>query len=250
MAEFSVTPEQWENFLCTIFDEWVRNDVGQYYIQLFDATLANWIGEQPGICTLAKICGHAGVMEFNGDVYSCDHFVFPQYKLGNIYSKTLVEMMYGEKQQRFGQAKQDALPTQCKECQYLFACNGRCPKNRFCKTATGESGLNYLCKGYYQFFDHVAPCMDYMKRELMAQRAPANIMEAIRRKEIVQPLHPMDKLKSLIQKPFRCFHLSQTPCTSAFKGEGKVFLLSPAVALFISLSKHPPQREERGFRYV
>ena len=184
LADFSVTPRQWGNFLCTIFDEWVRHDVGNYYIQLFDSTLANWVGEQPGVCTLAKTCGHAGVMEFNGDVYSCDHFVFPQYKLGNIYSKTLVEMMYGERQQKFGLAKRDSLPTQCKECPYLFACNGECPKNRFCKTKDGEPGLNYLCQGYYQFFDHVAPYMDFMKRELQAKRAPANVMEAIRKGEI------------------------------------------------------------------
>lgn len=181
LADFSITPEQWGNFLCTIFDEWVKNDVGEYFIQLFDATLANWVGEQPGICSLAKTCGHAGVMEFNGDVYACDHFVFPQYKLGNIYSHTLVEMMYSEQQQKFGRDKFDSLPTQCKECQYLFACNGECPKNRFCKTATGEPGLNYLCKGYYQYFDHVAPYMDFMKKELLAQRPPANIMEAIRK---------------------------------------------------------------------
>lgn len=184
LADFSVTPEQWGNFLCTIFDEWVKNDVGEYFIQLFDATLANWVGEQPGVCSLAKTCGHAGVMEFNGDVYSCDHFVFPQYKLGNIYSKTLVEMMYSDKQQQFGRNKFDSLPSQCKECQYLFACNGECPKNRFCKTASGEPGLNYLCKGYYQYFDHVAPYMDCMKKELLAERAPANIMEAIRKGEL------------------------------------------------------------------
>ena len=187
LADFSVTTRQWGNFLCTIFDEWVRHDVGNYYIQLFDSTLANWVGEQPGVCTLAKTCGHAGVMEFNGDVYSCDHFVFPQYKLGNIYSKTLVEMMYGERQQKFGLAKRDALPTQCKECPYLFACNGECPKNRFCKTKDGEPGLNYLCQGYYRFFDHVAPYMDFMKRELQAKRAPANVMEAIRKGEIDLP---------------------------------------------------------------
>jgi len=180
LTEFSVAPKQWGNFLCTIFDEWVRNDVGQYYIQLFDATLANWAGEQPGICSMAKTCGHAGVMEFNGDVYSCDHFVFPQYKLGNVYSKSLVEMLYGEKQLRFGQDKQDALPTQCKECKYLFTCNGECPKNRFCKTGSGEAGLNYLCKGYYQFFEHVATYMDFMKNEYDHQRPPANVMEAIR----------------------------------------------------------------------
>lgn len=181
LADFSITPRQWGNFLCSIFDEWVRQDVGNYYIQLFDSTLANWVGEQPGICTLAKTCGHAGVMEFNGDVYSCDHFVFPQYKLGNIYSNTLAEMMYGERQQKFGQAKYTALPAQCKKCPYLFACNGECPKNRFCKTADGEPGLNYLCQGYYRFFDHAAPYMDFMKRELQANRAPANVMEAIRR---------------------------------------------------------------------
>ncbi|MDR3059191.1 MAG: anaerobic sulfatase-maturation protein [Prevotella sp.] len=180
MTEFSVTPEQWGNFLCTIFDEWVRNDVGQYYIQLFDATLANWAGEQPGICSMARTCGHAGVMEFNGDVYSCDHFVFPQYKLGNIHSKSLVEMLYSKEQQKFGQDKYDSLPTQCKECKYLFACNGECPKNRFSKTPTGEPGLNYLCKGYYQFFDHVTVYMDFMKKEFENKRPPANVMEAIR----------------------------------------------------------------------
>ena len=184
LADFSVKPEQWGNFLCTIFDEWVRNDVGQYYVQLFDATLANWVGEQPGICTLAQTCGHAGVMEFNGDVYACDHFVFPQYKLGNICTQTLVEMMYGERQQQFGRAKHDRLPRQCKACPYLFACNGECPKNRFCHTADGEPGLNYLCRGYYQFFEHAAPYMDYMKRELLAQRPPANVMDAIRRGEL------------------------------------------------------------------
>lgn len=184
LADFSVTPEQWGNFLCKLFDEWVKNDVGQYFIQIFDSTLANWVGEQPGVCSMAKTCGHAGVMEFNGDVYSCDHYVFPEYKLGNIYQKTLVEMMYSERQQEFGLMKQKSLPAQCNECEFLFACNGDCPKNRFAKTATGEPGLNYLCKGYYQFFKHVAPYMDYMKKELLAERAPANIMEAIKKKQI------------------------------------------------------------------
>lgn len=186
LAPFSVSPEQWGNFLCTIFDEWVRNDVGDYFVQIFDSTLANWVGEQPGVCTMAKTCGHAGVMEFNGDVYSCDHFVFPEYKLGNIHQKTLVEMMYSEQQLRFGQDKYDKLPQQCKNCTYGFACNGECPKNRFAYTADGEPGLNYLCKGYYQFFAHVAPYMDFMKRELEAQRPPSNIMEALRNGELNQ----------------------------------------------------------------
>jgi len=177
LADFSVSPEQWGNFLCTIFDEWVKNDVGEYFIQIFDATLANWMGAQPGVCTMAPTCGHAGVMEFNGDVYSCDHFVFPEFKLGNIYEKSLIEMMYSEKQIQFGQQKKDSLPNKCKECKYLFACNGECPKNRFLMTEDGEPGLNYLCKGYYQFFEHVAPYMDFMKKELLAERPPANVMK-------------------------------------------------------------------------
>lgn len=142
LADFSVSPEQWGNFLCTLFDEWVRNDVGQIFIQLFDSTLANWVGEQPGVCSMAKTCGHAGVMEFNGDVYACDHYVFPEFKLGNIYQQTLVEMMYSERQMEFGQMKQKSLPSQCRACEFLFACNGECPKNRFATTASGEPGLN------------------------------------------------------------------------------------------------------------
>lgn len=184
LADFSITPEQWGNFLCTLFDEWVKNDVGDYYIQLFDAALANWVGVEPGICTMAKNCGHASVMEFNGDVYSCDHFVFPEYKLGNIHQNTLVEMLYGDKQNAFGQMKQHTLPRQCRECEFLFACNGECPKNRFAKTTDGEPGLNYLCKGYHQFFKHIAPYMDFMKDEYMAQRAPANVMQAIKEGKI------------------------------------------------------------------
>lgn len=180
LAPFSVTPKQWGDFLCSIFDEWVRHDVGEYYIQLFDATLANWVGVPPGICSFAQTCGHAGVMEYNGDVYACDHFVFPRYKLGNLHTTPLAEMMYGEREQLFGQAKQTSLPRKCKECNYLFACNGECPKNRFCHTSSGEAGLNYLCTGYYQYFQHVAPYMDFMKREYMAERAPANIMDYLR----------------------------------------------------------------------
>ena len=184
VAEFSVTAKQWGDFLCTIFDEWVRTDVGNYFVQMFDSTLANWVGEQPGVCTLAKTCGHAGVMEHNGDVYSCDHYVFPEYRLGNIHTSSLVEMMYSPQQQAFGEAKRSTLPQQCRECRWRFACNGACPKNRIIHTATGEPGLNYLCQGYRRFFEHVAPYMDYMKRQLEHQQPPAAIMEAIRRGEL------------------------------------------------------------------
>lgn len=180
LAPFSVEPEKWGDFLCAIFDEWVRTDVGTYYIQLFDATLANWVGQEPGICTLAKTCGHAGVMEFNGDVYMCDHFVFPEYKLGNIHTRSITEMMYSREQFDFGNAKQTSLPNQCKKCKFLFACNGECPKNRFLYTVDGEYGLNYLCAGYKRFFEHVTPSMNFMKKELMAHRAPANVMEWVR----------------------------------------------------------------------
>jgi len=176
VADFSVSPEQWGEFLCTIFDKWVRNDVGTYFIQLFDATLANWVGVEPGVCSMARTCGHAAVMEYNGDVYSCDHFVFPEYRLGNIRTHSLVEMITSEPQIQFGLAKRDSLPDQCRRCKFINICNGECPKNRFAITADGEQGLNYLCKGYYRYFSYVAPFMDFMKEELEARRAPANVM--------------------------------------------------------------------------
>lgn len=184
VADFSVSPAQWGDFLCAIFDEWVRHDVGQTYVEIFDCTLANWVGERPGICVYAKECGHAGVMEFNGDVYSCDHFVFPEYKLGNIRDKTLVEMLYGEQQRQFSCLKHATLPKQCKECEWEFACHGECPKNRFVNDRYGNPGLNYLCSGYRHFYEHVAPYMDFMKKEFMNQRPPANVMEAVKRKRI------------------------------------------------------------------
>lgn len=179
LADFSITAGQWGNFLCTIFDEWVHHDVGEYYIQLFDATLANWVGQAPGICTMAEECGHAGVMEFNGDVYSCDHFVFPEYKLGNLHDQTIFEMMNGQRQREFSRMKKQMLPQQCRECRFLFACHGECPKNRFVRDKYCNPGLNYLCQGYYRFFKHVSPYMDFMKNELENHRAPANVMNHI-----------------------------------------------------------------------
>ena len=179
LSEASVAPEQWGYFLCAIFDEWVRKDVGKIFVEIFDCTLANWMGISPGICAYSKECGHAGVMEHNGDVYSCDHFVFPEYKLGNIRDYSLIDMLYGEQQQEFSRLKHSSLPRQCKECDMEFACHGECPKNRFMKDKYGDSGLNYLCLGYYHYYQHVAPYMDYMKQELMAQRPPSNIMKVL-----------------------------------------------------------------------
>lgn len=174
--EECITPQQWGRFLCSVYDEWVRRDVGKIFVQLFDATLANWVGEPPGVCSMAPTCGHAAVMEADGSVYSCDHFVFPEYRLGNIKKMTLTAMLYGERQLHFGRQKRDALPRQCRECEFLFACNGECPKNRFINDCYGEPGLNYLCEGYRQFFAHVAADMEFMAAELRVGRAPANIM--------------------------------------------------------------------------
>ena len=179
LSEASVAPEQWGYFLCAIFDEWVRKDVGKIFVEIFDCTLANWMGISPGICAYSKECGHAGVMEHNGDIYSCDHFVFPEYKLGNIRDYSLIDMLYGEQQQEFSRLKHSSLPRQCKECDMEFACHGECPKNRFMKDKYGDSGLNYLCPGYYHYYQHVAPYMDYMKQELMSQRPPSNIMKVV-----------------------------------------------------------------------
>ena len=176
VTDFSVTPEQWGNFLCTLYDEWVKQDVGEIFIQLFDATLANWAGVPPGVCSMSVECGHAAVMEFNGDVYSCDHFVYPEYRLGNIRQQTLTGLMYSDRQRNFGKLKTGTLTRQCRECRFLFACHGECPKNRFVRDVYGNPGHNYLCAGYRKFFEHVAADMDFMKAELDAQRPPSNIM--------------------------------------------------------------------------
>lgn len=176
LTEHSVTPHQWGEFLIRVFDRWVRNDVGQIFVQIFDATLARWVNQEPGICTMSTVCGHAGVIEHNGDVYSCDHFVFPQYKLGNIHSRTIAEMMIDPRQLAFGAAKRGSLPAQCRQCNYTMICNGECPKNRFAITSEGEPGLNYLCEGYRMYFDHVAPYMNYMAQQLNAGQPPANVM--------------------------------------------------------------------------
>ena len=180
LADFSVSPEQWGNFLCTVFDEWVRHDVGYTFVQLFDATLAGWMGVQPGVCTYAEECGHAAVMEYNGDVYSCDHFVFPRHRLGNIHTHTLPQMLYGPQQTAFSRLKRDALPRQCRQCPWLKACHGECPRLRFLRTADGEPGLNFLCAGYQRYFSHVAPYMDFMAQALRNDQPASIIMQALR----------------------------------------------------------------------
>lgn len=178
LADFSVSPEQWGEFLCRLFDLWIKEDVGKVFIQLFDSTLANWCGVLPGVCTLAEECGHAAVLEHDGNVYCCDHFVFPEYRLGNLRDKTFIEMMTSPKQRAFGAAKRLTLSAVCRECPWLFACHGECPKNRIARTPAGEP-INYLCEGYKRFFAHVKPYMDFMRDELAAGRPPANVMKLV-----------------------------------------------------------------------
>ena len=177
LAPWTVDAKKFGEFYIAIFDEWVKKDVGKYFVQLFDATLAGTVGEQPGVCIFGKTCGHATVMEFNGDMYACDHYVFPEYKIGNIKTHTIYEMVFSQKQLNFGADKFEKLPTQCKQCEFLKVCYGECPKNRIIKTATGESGLNYLCQGYYAYYKHTKPYMEYMANELFWKRSPANVMD-------------------------------------------------------------------------
>jgi len=192
VAEWSVPPAEYGKFLITIFDEWVRNDVARYYVQIFDATLANYTGENPGICVFNETCGDALVMEHNGDLYSCDHFVYPEYYLGNIKETPLTELVKTQEQFDFGINKRNTLPRCCLQCEVRYACHGECPKHRFLTAPTDETGLNYLCEGYKLFFKHVEPYMDFMAKELKNKRAPANVMDWIRNKEnqVVKPQMP------------------------------------------------------------
>jgi uncharacterized protein len=175
-AERSVTAAQYGQFLCAIFDEWARRDVGRVFVQIFDVALAAWSGDRPGLCVFEETCGTAMAMEHNGDVYSCDHFVEPNYFLGNMTDNTLIDIVGSEEQYAFGQAKRDTLPNYCRECNVRFVCNGGCPKNRFIETPDGQPGLNYLCAGYKVFFIHIDESMRFMAHELKQRRPPANVM--------------------------------------------------------------------------
>jgi uncharacterized protein len=177
VTDRSITAEQYGRFLIGVFEEWVRRDVGTVYVQMFDVALANWIGEPPGLCVHSKTCGLALALEHNGDLYSCDHFVEPAYRLGNIAETPMIELIASPQQQKFGQDKFDALPRYCRECDVRFACHGGCPKDRFIRTPDGEPGLNYLCAGYKLFFHHVDQPMRFMAEALRRNRAPAGIMQ-------------------------------------------------------------------------
>ena len=179
MTPLSVLPEQYGKFLIGVFDEWVKHDVGIIYVQHFDTALANWYGEPHGICVFSPTCGSAMVIEHNGDIYSCDHFVDQDHLLGNILEAPVIELVNNDRQRQFGRDKREKLPEYCKKCPVLFACRGECPKNRFAVTPGGESGLNYLCDGYRMFFSHIDRPMKFMTQELQAGRAPANVRKVM-----------------------------------------------------------------------
>ncbi len=176
VTEWSVRPAEFGQFLITIFDEWIQRDVGKIFVQQFDAALANWAGAPAGVCIFSENCGRALAIEHNGDIYSCDHYVYPRYRLGNLMNTSLVGMVDSPQQQAFGLAKSSTLPRYCRECPVRFACHGECPKHRFLKTPEGEPGLNYLCAGYKKFFSHIDAPMKTMASLLDMQRAPAEIM--------------------------------------------------------------------------
>ncbi|MFT3784927.1 MAG: anaerobic sulfatase maturase [Tepidisphaeraceae bacterium] len=179
VTDWSVRADDYGTFLCSIFDEWVCNDVGKVFVQIFDVALGNWVGAPPSLCVFAPKCGSALAMEHNGDLYSCDHYVYPQYRLGNVMNQSLGAMVDSAAQKKFGGDKSDLLPDYCRRCDVRFACHGECPKHRFVITPDGQPGLNYLCAGYKMFFTHISPAMQVMTQLLNQQRAPAEIMHMI-----------------------------------------------------------------------
>ena len=203
----SVNSELYGKFLNAIFDEWVLRDVGKVFVQMFDVTLGSWVG-QHNLCIFAPTCGNALALEHNGDLYSCDHFVEPDYLLGNIKETHMIELIASDKQRKFGQDKQDSLPGYCLECEVRFACNGGCPRERFIETPDGESGLNYLCAGYKLFFNHISRPMNIMTDLLRRGRYADEIMNIL----------TAEKLELLQQVMLKAQPNDPCPC-----GSGKKF---------------------------
>jgi uncharacterized protein len=183
VTERSVRAEPYGKFLSAIFDEWVRRDVGRVFVQHFDSALANWVGVPGAVCIFAETCGQALALEHNGDLYSCDHFVEPAYRLGNIEETHMIELIAAPQQVKFGQDKRDTLPRYCRECEVRFACHGECPKNRFISTPDGEPGLNYLCAGYKAFFNHIDHPMKVMANLLQRGRFADEVMAVLAAEE-------------------------------------------------------------------
>ena len=180
VTPWSVLPKDYGTFLCRVFDEWLKEDVGRIFVQFFDTQLGLWAGGPAGLCWFAETCGQGLAMEHNGDLFACDHYVYPEYRLGNILETPMETLATSPFQETFGNDKRDSLPRQCRECDYRFACNGGCPKHRFLATKDGEPGLNYFCESYMRFFEHAAPYMRTMADLLLNDRAPAAVMDMAR----------------------------------------------------------------------
>lgn len=186
VTAWSVRPDDFGQFMCTIFDEWVRNDVGQVFVQTFEVALMAWMGLEPNLCIFQKECGLGLALEHTGDLYSCDHYVYPEHQLGNIMEKTIADMVASDQQTQFGKNKAATLPQYCLDCDVRFICNGDCPKHRFTNTPDGDPGLSYLCTGYKQLFHHIDPYMKFMARELRAGRPATGVMAYARQKDYAQ----------------------------------------------------------------
>jgi uncharacterized protein len=180
MTPHSISGKQYGQFLVEIFNEWIQGDVGKVFVQIFDVALAHWFGVSGGLCVFDQKCGLAMALEHNGDLYSCDHFVKREYRLGNILDTPLRDLASSVQQQRFGLLKLEELPKLCRECEFLFACNGGCPKNRIERTKKDEGYLNHLCEGYKAFFRHISHPMSLMATLIRRGRAPAEVMELLR----------------------------------------------------------------------
>jgi uncharacterized protein len=181
VTDRSVGSEQWGRFMIGVFDEWVKADVGTVYVQMFDAALASWLDLPASMCIFSETCGSALALEHNGDMYSCDHYVEPKHRLGNIQETHMLQLVTSKQQLEFGLVKRDSLPKYCRECPVKFACHGECPRNRFISTPDGEPGLNYLCAGYKAFFTHINRPMtvmaDLLQRGRYADEAMAILAE-------------------------------------------------------------------------
>lgn len=180
VTRWSVSPVAYGDFLIAVFREWVRGDVGSTFVQMFDSALASWLGEGASLCVFSETCGRHLAVEHDGTTYACDHYVYPEYRLGNVRNQSFAEMLDSDLQRKFGAAKRDTLPVQCRRCDVRFACHGGCPKHRFLETAAGEPNLNYLCAGYRKFFRHADRSMRTMTQLLRQGRAPAQIMQLTR----------------------------------------------------------------------
>lgn len=178
VTERSVGAERYGRFLVDVFEEWVRHDVGRVFVQLFDVTLEAYFGRHL-LCIHAPTCGFGPALEYNGDLYSCDHFVEPRYRLGNIHRTHMLKLVASAEQRKFGEDKRETLTAQCRRCEVRPLCHGGCPKDRFVDSVDGEPGQNYLCAGLELFFTHTRPAMQVMARLLQQGRAPSEIMALV-----------------------------------------------------------------------